>query len=526
MSNVGKLFTVMQSPEPNTSKPLTLGHWTVTFQCDVFPTDLFVVVYAVSSFICSKKKIFVLFQNTKYYCTAVGINPKLLLFSWLIIFRYRKVLQSCTAHFSYTSFLSESRCWQQLTLHWRGSWDPRVVLWGCTRECQGAAWEAQALLFTWTSPLLRQLSCLSSLGTPGSGARLPLAGRTAALPISVDLNHSLWFYQQREISEYSLQQAELKQQLLVLDTGKNRIHSWHCSAPLTWPMDCSSGQQTSPPRHFKLSNPALNGLLYNGQSYSVIARKSEDLSSETIQGRNNNRIRRIKSGTDFRHSYVFYPDAVAPGQVCRTGERLNRGNLHPFHIPPLESTYIFHLPWAIQSCEKYWLAMHTKYLYWYCTGTQGTQSRTKIVLEQPQHSLIVLILLLPDHSTSLSSLHLLFPISQLFTIIRKSKKQINTWVQSTHLLANSRINNLHITHLQSKDNWSLTGPFFSPLQRKLQDAVTENVGGFKQPAVFRQWYHSGRRRWAAGFLLVFTRQVHPYWAHMHLGSLPLQKPHG
>lgn len=218
-----------------------------------------------------------------------------------------------------------------------------------------------------------------------------------------------------------------------------------------------------------------------------------------MQGRNN-RIRRIKSGSDFRHSYVFYPEAAAPGQVCRTGERLNRGSLHPFHIiSPLQRRNGFHLPWAIQGSEKYWLAMHIKYLYWCCPGTQGTQSRTKIVLEEPQHSLIVLILLVPDHSTSLSSLHLLFPISQLFTIIRKSKKQITTWVQSTHLLTNSRINNLYITHLQSKDSCSVTGPFFSPLQRKLQDAVTENVGGFKQPALFRQWYHSGRRRWATGF---------------------------
>lgn len=31
--------SVMQSPEPNTSKPLTLGHWTVTFQCDVLPIN-------------------------------------------------------------------------------------------------------------------------------------------------------------------------------------------------------------------------------------------------------------------------------------------------------------------------------------------------------------------------------------------------------------------------------------------------------------------------------------------------------
>lgn len=55
-------------------------------------THLFVVVYAASSFTYSKKKIFVLFQNTKYYRTAVGINPELLLLSWLIILIYKKVL--------------------------------------------------------------------------------------------------------------------------------------------------------------------------------------------------------------------------------------------------------------------------------------------------------------------------------------------------------------------------------------------------------------------------------------------------
>lgn len=237
----------MQSPEPNTSKPLTLGHWTVTFQCDVFPTNWF-----IHSCICCiqfhllQKKIFVLFQNTKYYCTAVGINPKLLLLSWLIIFRYRKVLESCTARFCYTSFVSVGQLLAAALTSLKGLlWPTSCALrmhQGMAGSSLGSSGSAAHLGFT----LLGQLSCWSSLGTPGSGARLPLAARTAALPISVDLKHGLWFYQQWEISEYSLQKAELKQQLLVLDSGKNRIYSWDCSAPLTWPMDCSSGQQTSP----------------------------------------------------------------------------------------------------------------------------------------------------------------------------------------------------------------------------------------------------------------------------------------
>lgn len=254
----------MQSPEPNTSKPLTLGHWTVTFQCDVFPTNWF-----IHSCICCiqfhllQKKIFVLFQNTKYYCTAVGINPKLLLLSWLIIFRYRKVLESCTARFCYTSFVSVGQSWivgssSHLT---EGALVTHEL---CSEDAPGNVREL---------PGKPRLCCSLGLHPPGTAQLLVLPGhprlwgqaasaaRTAALPISVDLKQSLWFYQQCEISEYSLQKAELKQQLLVLDSGKNRIYSWDCSAPLTWPMDCSSGQQTSPKMHFKLSDPALNGLL-------------------------------------------------------------------------------------------------------------------------------------------------------------------------------------------------------------------------------------------------------------------------
>lgn len=55
----------------------------------------------------------------------------------------------------------------------------------------------------------------------------------------------------------------------------------------------------------------------------------------------------------------------------------------------------------------------------------------------------------PDSSKSLSFSRLVFSISQLFAIIRRSKKQ-NTQVQSAHLLTNTRTDNLHIIQLQSR----------------------------------------------------------------------------
>lgn len=157
-------------------------------------TDLFIAVHAASSFTYSKKKIFVLFQNTKYYRTAAAIKPKLLLLSWLIIFRYSKVRVYAVCRQLHCTFVTLplkawGSCWQQLTPHWRVSCEAPVVLLRMHQELPGKhrlCWSL-GLHHSWASS-----AACPSLGTPGSGDKLPLAARTAALPISVDSNHGLW----------------------------------------------------------------------------------------------------------------------------------------------------------------------------------------------------------------------------------------------------------------------------------------------------------------------------------------------
>lgn len=79
------------------------------------------------------------------------------------------------------------------------------------------------------------------------------------------------------------------------------------------------------------------------------------------------------------------------------------------------------------------------------------------------------------------------------------------------MLTNTKTDNLHITQLQSRTGQSESyWPLFSPLQRKLQAAATENVGGFNeslqgvQPGV-SQWEQETEKKGSNWCL-----QVHPY----------------
>lgn len=138
---------------------------------------------------------------------------------------------------------------------------------------------------------------------------------------------------------------------------------------------------------------------------------------------------------------------------------------------------------------KYWLPLCIKCWYWCCTGTQ---SRTKIVLEEPQDTLVVLILLVQDHSTSLSSWHLLFPISQLFAIIRKSKKWI---IPEFKALICWQIVGLIIciSHIFKMCSWSL----FFPLAEKTPRCCHWKCGWLQREcsvqAVVLQWEEMSSR---------------------------------
>lgn len=153
---------------------------------------------------------------------------------------------------------------------------------------------------------------------------------------------------------------------------------------------------------------------------------------------------------------------------------------------------------------KYLLPIYVKCQYWCCSGTQ---SRTKSAFNAGRATVLLGWTVsfdekVPDSRKSSSFLHLLFSISQSFVTIRRSKKQVNTWVLSTHLLTNTRTDNLYIAQLQSrtgqlKSYWPLPP---APRENFKMLPLKTWVASIRACRVFSQRYHSGKRRREAGVL--------------------------
>jgi len=108
---------------------------------------------------------------------------------------------------------------------------------------------------------------------------------------------------------------------------------------------------------------------------------------------------------------------------------------------------------------------------------------------------------IPNSSKSLSFSHLFFSISHSFAIIRRSKKQVNTRVQSTcWQILGLIICILHNFRVELVSG-SFTDPFPPPLAEKTSKMVPLKtwVASVRACRVFSQWYHGGRRRREAGF---------------------------
>lgn len=150
---------------------------------------------------------------------------------------------SCTAHFCHTSFTSVGQ-----------------LLAAAHTSLMGQLWTTCCAL------RMHQEMSGSCLGSTGSAVHLDFTTQgTAELLVppwahqaasgSQDSSTSyfsvfkpwpLILWAQCEISEHSPQKVELKQQLLVLDSGKKRIHSWDCSAPLQGQWTVSLGSRPFP----------------------------------------------------------------------------------------------------------------------------------------------------------------------------------------------------------------------------------------------------------------------------------------
>lgn len=144
---------------------------------------------------------------------------------------------------------------------------------------------------------------------------------------------------------------------------------------------------------------------------------------------------------------------------------------------------------------KYWLPTYIKCWYWCCTGTQ---SRTKVVLEEPKDSLVVLILLV-YHGVVQVYHHCICFFPSASYLLSSGSQKINTWVFIKVLMCWQIVGLIICTsHTFKASAVGASLVLFSHRCRKNSKMLPLKMCVAPEPAVFRQWCYSGRR-WAAEF---------------------------